>query len=53
MPRDVSFSDSKCWNGGQKSIKKTLEWMGKDDFLVISALIATDPIPLFDLEPLM
>ena len=21
MPRDVSLSDSKCWNGGQKLVK--------------------------------
>ena len=24
MPRDVSLSDSKCWNGGQKLVKKDL-----------------------------
>ena len=24
MPRDVSLSDSKCWNGGQKWVNLTL-----------------------------
>ena len=23
MPRDVSLSDSKCWNGGQKWVKRS------------------------------
>ena len=26
MPRDVSLSDSKCWNGGQKLVAKTQRW---------------------------
>ena len=26
MPRDVSLSDSKCWNGGQKLVTKTQRW---------------------------
>ena len=24
MPRDVSLSDSKCWNGGQKLVNKKI-----------------------------
>ena len=26
MPRDVSLSESKCWNGGQKLVAKTQRW---------------------------
>ena len=31
MQRDVSLSDSKCWDGGQKLVAKTQRWakMGK------------------------
>ena len=30
MPRDVSLSDSKCWNGGQKLVAKTQRWAKMD-----------------------
>ena len=36
MPRDVSLSDRKCWNGGQKLVKVLIEFLstGTDAFCV-------------------
>ena len=50
MPRDVSLSDNKCWNGGQIWVNKTRlvavreekDWVREEPFFVIIAPIEDD-----------
>ena len=50
MPRDVSLSDSKCWNGGHEWVKKsaTHKKLHKKGWLLFSFEINYPPIDLLE-----